>query len=61
MNAFTICKYLPGQRRGALNGYQITTVFNGRRHKITVLARTGCEAIAPVAHQLGDLAPKVAA
>lgn len=57
----TIIKHIPGQRRGALRGYSITTVLNGRRREITVLARSGRDAVALVAHQLGDLAPRVAA
>jgi hypothetical protein len=64
MNAFTICKYLPGQRRGALNALpDHHRVHNGKPaqdHRPG--AGTGCEAIALVAaHKLGDLAPKVAA
>lgn len=61
MNAFTIIKHLPGHARGDLHGYKVITLINGKRRELTVLARTGCEAIALVAHQLGDQAPKVAA
>ena len=61
MNAYTIIKHLPGHARGDLHGYKIITRINGKRRELTVLARTGCEAIALVAHQLGDQAPKVAA
>jgi hypothetical protein len=61
IDAFTIVKLLPGEGRGALRGYRITTRLNGKRREITVLARTGCEALAAVARQLGDAAPKVAA
>lgn len=60
-DVFTIVKYLPAEKRGALNGYRVTTTLNGRRREITVLAKTGCEALALVAHQLGDAAPRVAA
>lgn len=61
MIAFTIVKHLPGHARGDLRGYKITTTLNGKRREITVLARTGCEALALVARQLGDAAPRVAA
>lgn len=61
MNALTIVKHLPGHGRGALQGYRITSTLNGKRCEITVLARTGCEALALFARQMGDAAPKVAA
>jgi len=61
IDAFTIVKLLPNHGRGDLHGYRIVTRLNGKRREITVLARTGCEALAAVARQLGDAAPKVAA
>lgn len=61
MNALTVVKPLPGQGRGALRGYRITSVVNARRQVITVLARSGREALALFSHQMGETAPKVSA
>lgn len=61
IDAFTLIQHLPGQRRGDLSAYRIKSCFNGKRREITVLARTGRDALALFAHQMGDAAPKVAA
>lgn len=58
---YTIVKYIPGEKRGKLNGYRIITSLGGHRKEITVLAKTGCDALMLVARQLGDADNKVAA
>lgn len=60
MNALTIVKQ-SGSGRGGKRGYTVTSVINGHRKSITVIARNGCEALALFARLAGDAAPKVAA
>ena len=41
----TIVKCKPGQRRGALRGYEITQITPGHREVFAVIAKNGIEAI----------------
>ena len=57
----TIIKCNPGEHRGRLHGYTITTIRDGVRFSYAVIALNGRAALESARIAMGDRSPKAAA